>query len=257
MRMMRILTRPVVHGLAVVLLLSIMAGCSSQKPVDAKQASKEPAPKKSLQLNPLDWDFKQAGYDFREKYNFKLGNMWIIKPPRQFNPSQVVVVRALGKLPAEPKAQLAVNELYNQYVQQKDATSTADMIATPSQAREASQMMVINLITSDAILFDADGREYPSQVDPGLTHQLVELTTDPKWLLQKRGKIKLVSQDDWAYRGLFQESASAYKPVPRNWKISETSVNADVTETQRLLTQAFEVAHRAVHPLSESVNLLK
>jgi len=56
---------------------------------------------------------------------------------------------------------------------------------------------------------------------------------------------------------LFQENDSSYKPVKRSWKISETSVNADVPPIQQLLTQAFEVAHRAVHPLSESVNLFK
>jgi hypothetical protein len=254
------------------MLVLMATGCSSTQPVTEEQQAQATPEKKPLELNPLkwqlnplewdvelnplEWDYKQANYDFREKYNFKIGEMWIVKPPRQFNPTQVVVVRSLGDVPSEPASQESVQVLYDAYVQQKEAMP--GMLPAKADLKVGTtQMMVIDLLSCDAIMHDTDGREYPCQVDPAVAQKLVSLTTDPKWLMQPKGKIKNVGVDEWGYRGLFQETASEYKPVLRSWKISETSVNADVTEAQQLLTQAFEVAHRAVHPLSESVNLIK
>lgn len=253
MSIMRLLSRPIARGFVLSLLLIVFAGCSSNQPVAQKVQQPE---KKKIEFNPFAWDLKQASYDFREKYNFKIGNMWIIKPPRQFNPSEVVVLRELGEMPEKPQAQPPVAELYDAYVKEKQPTP--GILPAPADIKPGTtQMLVIDLISCDAILRDVDGREYTCQVAPAVARKLINITTDPTWLRQKKGKVKQVGEDEWGYRSLFQEVASDYPPVPRNWKISETSVNADVTEAQRLLSEAFEVAHRAVHPLSESVDLLK
>lgn len=244
-------TRTMCQNMILVTLTALFVGCSSGQPT-SQQANAQPTPqKKGIELNPLKWD----SYEFREKYNFKIGDMWIIKPPRQFNPSQIVVVRELGKSPDKPQAQPPVTELYASYVQQKDKAD-AGMVSEGSST-PVTQMLVIDVISSDALLRDADGHEYPSQVDPALTHKLMELTTDPRWLYQKDIKVKNPTDDQWVYLGVFQENNGENNSVKRKWIVSDVTTNPDLTEVQQLLTQAFEVAHRQVHPLSETVNLIK
>ena len=261
MHVTRFLTRTVFHCLAVGLLMLALSGCSSHKPMTEQTQVK--AKKKAIELNPFNWDLKEANYNFRDKYNFKVGNMWIVKPPRVLNLSQVVVVRELSSMPREPESQNSVFMMYEQYAQQdgirqSDALVAADVeVLGSTQSKTRRQKMVIDLGTCDAIFEDADGKKYPCQIDPSMARQILNLASDRMWFGEKKTKIKQVHPDEWGYRALFQENDSKYKPVKRGWKISETSVNADVSPIQQLLTQAFEVAHRAVHPLSESVNLLK
>ncbi|HCD33989.1 MAG TPA: hypothetical protein DER01_16380, partial [Phycisphaerales bacterium] len=213
--------RLVCHSLVLMLLITIVTGCSSQQPVSQQQANAQPAAKQSsLELNPLRWPWNPMEWDtyaFRDKYNFKVGDMWVIKPPRQFNPSQVVVVRQLGSIPDQPQPKPPVAELYEAYVVKKEAQMAASM-PTTKPARKVTQMLVIDLASSNAILRDSDGKEYPSQVDPALTRQLIDLTTKRQWLIQKKTKLKNVAADQWAYRSVFQEVSDEYKPVRRNWK---------------------------------------
>ena len=128
------------------LFVVLLTGCASKQPVAEKQAVKAEvkAEKEGIGLNPLNWpwnplawefkraaegemelnpyywsvnpmhwDYKEANYNFREKYNFKLGPMWVIKPPRELNPSQIVVVRHFGMAPAVPQVQESVPNLRN------------------------------------------------------------------------------------------------------------------------------------------------
>ena len=284
------LIRPVFSCMSLCLFVVLLTGCASKQPVAEKQAVKAEvkAEKEGIGLNPLNWpwnplawefkraaegemelnpyywsvnpmhwDYKEANYNFREKYNFKLGPMWVIKPPRELNPSQIVVVRQFGMAPAVPQVQESLSQTYETYIQQKDAAEIPAAVVHAELQANKLQMLLIDLSTGDVLFEDVDGRQYPSQIDPDVSRQLLDLTTDKLWLREKKVKLKEVGQDQWAYRALFQESASEYKPVLRNWVISETSVNADVPEVQKLLTRTFEVAYRAVHPLSEQVNLLK
>ena len=229
-------TRWICHCFVLSMLILIFAGCSSQQPVSRQQANAQPVTQKSsMELNPLKWPWNPLEWDtynFREKYNFKVGNMWVIKPPREFNPAQIVIVRELGKIPAQPQTQAALSEIYAEYAQNKEVA-----LATAKLTQAKTQMLVIDVISSDALLRDSDGTEYPSQVDPALTRRLVDLTTDRKWLAQKKTKAKKIGGDEWAYRSVFQESSDEYKPVRRQWKVSEVTNNSHITEVQHLLTR--------------------
>jgi hypothetical protein len=185
--------------------------------------------------------------------------MWVVKPPRELNPSQIVVVRELASMPDAPQVQPPVTSLYDEYVGQKEIGKVDGVNNAPTakQQVQGMQMLVIDLVTSDALLRDADGREYPSEVDPALTRQLIDLTMERDFIAARNTKVKEVNTDQWAYRTVIQEVDSDEKPLRRNWTVSQNTNNTNLTEVQRLLTNAFEVAHRAVHPLSESVDLLK
>lgn len=268
MQIMHPLIRPVFSCMSLCLLMVLLTGCASKQPVAIEQTAQanvkvEKEKKGSVlnpmnwALNPMNWDYKEADYNFREKYNFKLGPMWLIKPPRELNPSQIVVVRHFGNVPTVPQVQDSVFQTYETYIQQKDASQVSSPTVDQTLLASTLQMLLIDLSTGDMLFEDVDGKQYPSQIDPDVSRKLLDLTTDKLWLREKKVKLKEVDTEQWAYRALFQESASAYKPVLRNWAISETSVNADVPEVQKLLTRTFEVAYRAVHPLSEQVNLIK
>ncbi|MFG0250327.1 MAG: hypothetical protein ACF8OB_15690 [Phycisphaeraceae bacterium JB051] len=264
MHIMPRFSRPVCLFLVLALTAAMFTGCASKQSAEQQQVATkvEPQKKKGLELNPLKWPWNPmewSTYGFREKYNFKVGNMWVIKPPRELNPSQIVVVRQLAKVPDQPQTQPTINMLYDDYVGQKEIGKVDGVNSTVSNepAAQGMQMLVIDLVTSDALLRDADGREYPSEVDPALTRKLINLTMERDFIAARKTKLKNVNEDQWAYRTVIQEAGSDEKPLRRNWKVSENTNNPNLTEVQRLLTNAFEVAHRAVHPLSESVDLLK
>ncbi len=227
----------------------VLTGCAGQQAAPSTTTSASPKTKSGWnQVNPFAWNYRGAGYTLRDKYHFKVGNWWVIKPPSQINPVLVVMTRTLGSPPPWPKTLEPV-----QAVVYRRADVLGDGVVAKETQLVDHQKMVLDLTTGQAALIDLDGQIYPEQVDNRLIHHVRTLVSDPKWMLQERlGFPKKPDMTQTYYRVVFQQADGRTEVRQWAWPADES-----LPRSLRLLTTAFDVMHRFAHPLSETVNLVK
>ena len=162
--------------------------------------------------------WRQQTYQLHQKMAFKVGDSWVIKPPRQLNATRIELSRhALDAAEDAPAAKLDVD-----------------------------------LIDGRAAFHDADGRTYPHQVRLETVRQIGSGMTDRTWQV---GSIGADREAEGAanYCLVVYEGDTALKPVA-TWGAPSTK---ELPEVLALLIDTFNEAERYAHPLSKNVDLLE
>ncbi len=270
-------------GMSLLLLCSLTGGCATP-PADtgSSAASKSPAPAKKSgfdwsRLNPFAWDYAQAGRGFQEKYHFKVGDTWIIKPPLEPRPVRLLFARSQEGQPVLP---LPVSELADPMLPAPvpaapladaaapaESTPPADATVPAAPAEPTSnatsspvppvlqvQVMELDLVTGNASLRDVDGRVYPFQTDPQRLERLRTLTRGPEWVM---GDVKPQRDAEavtyYTLLAIEADEVTRYQvelAVPGRNRKPLPALYAELLEM-------FVRAHRVAHPLSETINLLQ
>lgn len=160
---------------------------------------------------------RQQAYLLHQKASFKIGDQWIIKPPRQIEATQIELTR----MPAG----------------QDDA---------------GVQELTVDMTTGRAAFKDVDGKTYPHQL-MGETIQSVSAgLADRSWQISRTGVPK-GEQSAMIYHLDVYEAGGKVK-TGAAWVVPATK---PLPESLELLTDAFNDAYRLAHPLSGDVDLLK
>ena len=163
---------------------------------------------------------RQQAYHMHQKMAFKLGDQWVIKPPRQLAATHIeLTCRPLGL--------------------DKDQADTAE------------QKLVVDLTNGRATFQDTDGRVYPQQIPLQTVERIGAYMTDRSWQVSHiradRGAGNAV-----AFHLVVYENDDPVKPQA-TWA---TPPARPLPEALTLLVDTFNEAYRYAHPLSEEVDLL-
>jgi hypothetical protein len=195
-------------------------------------------------LNPATWTAR----GMQETFAFKIGDTWVIEPPRDWKPVSIEVTRSRLPMPTlKEAAKLAAS-----------AGDAASVSAEPSESTGAEddsawrQRLSIDLITGRGALVDADGRTYPHQFDLSLAGDLRQMILDRKWQ-PKRIESPKGASDVLYYQVIIQE----YDPQYRHEIRWAQPGRKPVHEMGSVIMRTFDAANRIAHPLSAQVNLLK
>jgi|GEM_PF-2739954 len=222
-------------------------------------------------LNPVAWDYRKFGNDFREQYQFKIGDMWVIKPPVEPNPVKLEVLRAFGHEPMLEEtvqtSEAVVIADESEAISETEVPPTTQPASTQSvqpNVEEAftepdqeivppadHQRMVIDLVSGSASLTDVDGRIFPLQLQTATLERLRTLSRQREWMIRSVKPLKDAQDPVYyklvAFEADYSQQHHAHFAVPGR---------KEFPEFFELLIDEFEQAHRLAHPLSKSVNLL-
>lgn len=162
--------------------------------------------------------WRQQAYRLHQKMAFKVGDSWVIKPPRELNATRIELSRqALDAAEDAPAAKLDVD-----------------------------------LIDGRAAFHDADGRTYPHQVRLQTARQISAFMTDRTWQVANIGADRKAAGAA-NYCLAVYEGETQLKPVA-TWGAPSAKKLPDVLV---LLIDTFNEAERYAHPLSKNVDLLE
>ncbi|MCC6579048.1 MAG: hypothetical protein IT440_01300 [Phycisphaeraceae bacterium] len=265
--------RNLIHvGLLAALLTCVTTGChgtSSMAPSTGRPVAGQENPSGGSggwtwsKLNPFDWDWSKAGRDTREAMAFKIGDAWVISPPRTWSPTRIEVSRSVNQEELQLKAEVqavaaattqpATTQPASGQIQPATTTQAIESQAVPPAEKQTDkQVLVIDLNTGRGWLTDYDGRIYPQEYDSRVVAQLRVLSRQQQWMISQIKPVSRVAQPIYYHAVLF-EGDNEVSPTVR-WAVP---ARQSLPELQVLLSGTFDVAHRSAHPLSEYVNLLK
>jgi len=161
---------------------------------------------------------RQQVYRLQEKAAFKVGDHWVIKPPRQIEATRIELTRK----------------------------SADDDEAT-------AQLLTIDLISGRATFKDANGKAYPHQLADKTVQRITACLADRSWQAGQSGAPR-DEQNVLSYGLCVYEGDSQVKSGVTTWVVPSAK---PLPESLTLLSGAFNDAHRLAHPLSGKVDLLK
>ena len=164
---------------------------------------------------------RQQIYHVHQKMAFKLGDQWVIKPPRQLAATRI-------ELTCQPLG------------------------SDKGQADAAEQKLVVDLTNGRATFQDTDGRVYPQQIARQTVERIGAYMTDRSWQVS-RIKADRGAENAAAFHLVVYEDGDPIKPEA-TWA---TPSARPLPEALTLLVDTFNEAYRYAHPLSEGVDLLK
>ena len=235
-------------------------------------------------LNPLAWDYRKFGNDFREKYSFKVGDMWLIKPPVDPNPVKIEIHRQVGmpidwQNPAEAYASSQADAPEQTADSDTDTitdtdTDTDEAVVTEGSdsadapadsafstdqpiddmpvATRTSETLEIDLVSGKASFTDLDGTIYPLQIRSTTLERIRSLAGERTWIV---GKIK--PPKDAVDPMHFLVVAYEADHDQQHYVQFTKPARKDLPELFHALMDELDQAHRLAHPLSDTVNLLK
>lgn len=162
---------------------------------------------------------RQHAYHLHQKVSFKVGDKWIIKPPRVLTATRIEMTRKL-------------------------------LVDSNEDAGE--QKLVLDLTDGRATFQDAGGRDYAQQVPLATVQRIGAYMTDRSWQIS-RAKADEDALNPATYSLVVYEGDTLVKPEVTWGDPSARPLPDSLT----LLTSTFQEAYRGVHPLAEEVDLLE
>lgn len=206
-------------------------------------------------------------YDLHKAMSFRLGDLWVVRPPNEINATGLVITRTNLSLPGATEEEAAAPpppETETEPVAETEAPAEADVSQAELEAQRGpqpkaadplapnQQRLSIDLVTGRATFRDTDGRVYPQQIDRNVAQRLHTMIADRAWQVRPPA----AAQDA---EPLYQYKIDIYNADYRYVESVTWHVPAKkpLPPSLDMLVGTFDVAYRYAYPLSEDINLLQ